>query len=365
MTGTGRDRIGLYRYGGVLLITLAVALFSLLAPDGSLARSVELVTAGVTLVIAVATSNAPAATRRASSIALAVAVVAVTLDEIFGAPHPTLSLAATGAVFGATALILLRGLIRLVMEHGVVLQAVLGALAVYVLLGLTFAFTIGAIAVGGSGSLLRPGHRRHPGRPRLLQLHRADHDRLRRLHRRHQVRPRPRRARDAHRPAVPGHRHLAAGRQPAPPREHDAARAPRAAARRRLTAAHPLRVTTAHPGPAYLRSRPTRRRTDDGGRARTWRRSGGSRVLGVVSLVCGVLALVYPGITLLALGVILGFYLILGGRRRALDAIMGDAASRVLSAIVGVLALIAGLVCLRRPGESLLALVVVLGISSS
>jgi len=155
--GTGRDRIGLYRYGGVLLITLAVALFSLLAPDGSLARSVELLTAGVTLVIAVATSNAPAATRRASSIALAVAVVAVTLDEIFGDSHPTLSLAATGAVFGATALILLRGLIRLVMEHGVVLQAVLGALAVYVLLGLTFAFTIGAIAVGGSGSYFAQG----------------------------------------------------------------------------------------------------------------------------------------------------------------------------------------------------------------
>jgi len=85
-------------------------------------------------------------------------------------------------------------------------------------------------------------------------------------------------------------------------------------------------------------------------------------ILGVVSLVCGILALVYPGITLLALGVILGFYLILGGVVALLDAIMGDAASRVLSAIIGVLALLAGLVCLRRPGESLLAIVVVVGI---
>src|SRR4029453_7302051 len=34
---------------------------------------------------------------------------------------------------------------------------------------------------------------------------------------------------------------------------------------------------------------------------------------------------------------------------------------RALTAIVGVLSLLAGLVCVRRPGESLLALVIVLG----
>jgi uncharacterized membrane protein HdeD (DUF308 family) len=39
-----------------------------------------------------------------------------------------------------------------------------------------------------------------------------------------------------------------------------------------------------------------------------------------------------------------------------------DPESRVLSAIVGIGALVAGLVRLRRPGESLLALIVVVGI---
>jgi uncharacterized membrane protein HdeD (DUF308 family) len=43
------------------------------------------------------------------------------------------------------------------------------------------------------------------------------------------------------------------------------------------------------------------------------------------------------------------------------DAIAGAPDSRALSAIVGVLSMLAGLVCLRRPGESLLAIVVVLG----
>ena len=84
-------------------------------------------------------------------------------------------------------------------------------------------------------------------------------------------------------------------------------------------------------------------------------------VLGVASLVCGVLAIVYPDITLLAVGIIFGFYLLLAGVFELVEAIVGDSASRALSAIVGVVALIAGLICLRRPGDSLLALVVVLG----
>jgi len=84
-------------------------------------------------------------------------------------------------------------------------------------------------------------------------------------------------------------------------------------------------------------------------------------VLGVVSLVCGVLAIVYPDITLLAVGIIFGFYLLMAGVFELVDAIVGDPASRALSAIVGIVALLAGLICLRRPGDSLLALVVVLG----
>jgi uncharacterized membrane protein HdeD (DUF308 family) len=85
-------------------------------------------------------------------------------------------------------------------------------------------------------------------------------------------------------------------------------------------------------------------------------------VLGVVSIVCGVLAIVYPDVTLLAVGIIFGFYLMLAGVFELVEAIVGDAASRALSALIGIVALIAGLICLRRPGESLLALVVVLGI---
>jgi uncharacterized membrane protein HdeD (DUF308 family) len=85
-------------------------------------------------------------------------------------------------------------------------------------------------------------------------------------------------------------------------------------------------------------------------------------ILGVVSTIAGILAIVYPDITLLAIGIFAGISLLFIGVMEVVDAIAGAPEGRALSAIVGVLSMLAGLVCLRRPGESLLALVIVLGI---
>jgi uncharacterized membrane protein HdeD (DUF308 family) len=85
-------------------------------------------------------------------------------------------------------------------------------------------------------------------------------------------------------------------------------------------------------------------------------------VVGVVSILAGVLAIVYPDITLLALGIFVGVGLLFIGGLDIAEAIAGSPDSRALTSIVGVLSIIAGIVCLRRPGESLLALIVVLGI---
>jgi uncharacterized membrane protein HdeD (DUF308 family) len=84
-------------------------------------------------------------------------------------------------------------------------------------------------------------------------------------------------------------------------------------------------------------------------------------VIGLVSSLAGILAIVYPDITLLAIGIFAGVSLLFLGAMEIVDAIAGAPDSRALSAIVGVLSMLAGLVCLRRPGESLLAIVVVLG----
>ena len=122
---------GGFRYAAVLLLTLVFAVFALTVPDGGATRTIELFAAGATLFVAVLTSRAPAATRRLAGAGVVIVVL------------------------GAG--IILAGLVRLVVERGVVLQAVFGALAVYMLAGLTFAFLYGALATGGSSPFFAQG----------------------------------------------------------------------------------------------------------------------------------------------------------------------------------------------------------------
>src|SRR4051794_35763865 len=67
-------------------------------------------------------------------------------------------------------------------------------------------------------------------------------------------------------------------------------------------------------------------------------------VIGVLNVIVGVLAVIHPGFTLLALGIVLGFYLLLAAFTAILEGITGDADSRAMSIVVGVVALIAGLI---------------------
>jgi uncharacterized membrane protein HdeD (DUF308 family) len=96
------------------------------------------------------------------------------------------------------------------------------------------------------------------------------------------------------------------------------------------------------------------------------RRSGGVVVVvGVLSIVAGLLAIVYPDLTLLALALIAGINLLLLGCLGLVDAIVSDddgGGARVLSGVLGLLGVIAGLVIMRRPGESLLAIILILGV---
>ena len=95
-------------------------------------------------------------------------------------------------------------------------------------------------------------------------------------------------------------------------------------------------------------------------------RSGGVVVaVGVLSIVAGILAIVYPDLTLLALALIAGINLLLLGILGLVDAVTSDddaGGTRVLSGVLGLLGVIAGLVVMRRPGESLLAIILILGV---
>src|SRR5436190_20253552 len=83
-------------------------------------------------------------------------------------------------------------------------------------------------------------------------------------------------------------------------------------------------------------------------------------MLGGIAIVAGVLALAYPDITLRALGIILGAYLLVWGIFTLAGAFAPEmpAPLAVLRVLVGFLGLLAGLICLVRPGASEVALLI-------
>ncbi len=85
---------------------------------------------------------------------------------------------------------------------------------------------------------------------------------------------------------------------------------------------------------------------------------------GAISIIAGILAIAYPDITLLVLAIFTGVNLIVLSALSLVDAFHADrdSGARALSATLGVLGIIAGLVVLRRPGETLLVLILAIGI---
>jgi uncharacterized membrane protein HdeD (DUF308 family) len=84
---------------------------------------------------------------------------------------------------------------------------------------------------------------------------------------------------------------------------------------------------------------------------------------GAASIVAGVLAIVWPDITLLALALITGINLMVLGGLAIGEAFADDEqANKTLGVVLGVLGVLAGIVMLRRPGDTLLVLIVILGL---
>ena len=88
-------------------------------------------------------------------------------------------------------------------------------------------------------------------------------------------------------------------------------------------------------------------------------------VLGVVCILLGLAAILWPGATLLVVAFLFGLELITAGMVRIGSAVTLKTLPgwwRGLSAVLGALTLVAGLICLLRPGASLLTLLVVIAV---
>jgi len=151
------ERSAGYRYGAVLLCTSTLLVFLIVAPSADWTRAVALALQALALLVAVATSRERADVRRARAGLVAAVTVVVVTAVASGAVPPWVAAALGGLVGAAVPLAIVGGLVRSVRQHGVTLQAVAGAIAIYLQLGMIFAWIIGVVARVDSAAYFEQG----------------------------------------------------------------------------------------------------------------------------------------------------------------------------------------------------------------
>jgi hypothetical protein len=135
-----------FRYGVVFLLTLMLLVFVILAPNANWSRAVACALQWLALLTVVATSRARTGVRQSVAIVLLALTSFTVVGEAMGALSDAVLFAISGSLSAAIPLALIGGLMRLVRTHGVTPQAVAGALTLYLLLGLLFAWVIGFVS---------------------------------------------------------------------------------------------------------------------------------------------------------------------------------------------------------------------------
>jgi hypothetical protein len=140
------DREAGFRYGLVLLLAFVLVVFEVLTSGGDWSRAVVVALQSAALLVVVATSRERSEVRRARATAVGVGALLLVVGVASGAVPDNASYLVIVVLNAAVPLSLVTGLLRLVRSRGVTVQAVAGALAIYLLVGLLFAGVIGFIA---------------------------------------------------------------------------------------------------------------------------------------------------------------------------------------------------------------------------
>ena len=85
-------------------------------------------------------------------------------------------------------------------------------------------------------------------------------------------------------------------------------------------------------------------------------------LIGVLSIVAGIIVILKPSNSLSTLAVIFGIFILIDGIFEIAGAIFGDAESRGLLAVIGTLSVIAGVLLIRHPLGGVRAVALLLGI---
>ncbi|MGH2884841.1 MAG: ion channel, partial [Solirubrobacteraceae bacterium] len=147
-----------FRYGVVLGLVAAFMVLEVLSPDTHWARAAGIALAGGALSVSVATSRERADVRRARTLLVGGVALVVAIAIAAGLLSDAVTFIAGTVIVAAIPLALGGGLIRLINHEGVTIQAVAGALAIYLLIGMLFASAIGFIIAVDSSPYFTQSH---------------------------------------------------------------------------------------------------------------------------------------------------------------------------------------------------------------
>lgn len=150
-TAPGGSEEASYRYGVVLVIVLALVAFAIVAPDANWSHAIGVGLEVAALLVAIATSRDAARVRGRRALLVAVLGTALVAVVATHAVPLWITFALSGLLAAAIPITLVGGVVRLLAERGVTPQAVAGALTLYLMLGLLFAWVIDFIGRVQSG----------------------------------------------------------------------------------------------------------------------------------------------------------------------------------------------------------------------
>ena len=85
-------------------------------------------------------------------------------------------------------------------------------------------------------------------------------------------------------------------------------------------------------------------------------------VFGLLTIAAGIILIAWPGPSLVTIAVIIGIFLLVDGVIDVILSIAGKGEGRGLVAVLGVLSIIAGLIMVKHPFSALAVLVIIIGI---
>ena len=131
---------------GSARVSVVLVRFPVAAPSVDWSRAVTLALEGAALVVAVATARERERVRYRQALVVGVVMLVVILGVATGTVSLQLTAAVTTLITAAVPVVIVRGLLRLLRGQGVTAQAVAGALAIYLSIGLVFPWIISFIA---------------------------------------------------------------------------------------------------------------------------------------------------------------------------------------------------------------------------